>query len=370
MRFETLDSILEQLTREEVIPAMSVTIGFRHQIVFSNAYGRIRESDTKAGQNTLFDIASMTKILTGICFARLAESGAISFDGRICDVFPEMIGRRRIEKDGCITGYADTGRITWRQALTHTTGMGWARPRTRPSLPNLKNGLDEIFDLPFVSAPGEHIIYTDLPIILMGAAMERITKKPLDALVDEMVCCPLSLTKTGYLRISSGPYDRTHIAPTEFDDVFRHERVWGCVHDENAFQLDGVAGHAGIFSTSQDMCRLAMAYNDCLYADGIVSRNLALEMTSCQAEEDGERRGLMWQLSSSGADAYTRYLSGRAYGHAGFTGCFLWADPEKDLVIVVLSNDVYNGRENRKLFGFRKDIMKSIVDEIQPSRGE
>lgn len=364
MGFENLDRILYGLTKEKIIPAISVAIGRNDRIVFSNAYGRIEESNRDADRNTRFDIASLTKILTGICFAKLVDAGTISFDSRLCEIFPEMSGKRPIEKDGTVMGCVDARAITWRQALTHTTGMGWARPKTRPSLPNLKEGFSEIFNLPFVSAPDKHIIYTDLPFILMGGAMEQITKTPLEKLVSQVICQPLSLTHTGYLRVSTGPYDCTNIAPTEEDTVFRKQRIWGAVHDENAFLLDGVAGHAGVFSTAQDLCRLAMVYNACLTSDGIVSRELALEMVSQQFEEAGERRGLMWQLSSADIDTYTNYLSGRAYGHAGFTGCFLWVDPDEDLSIAVLTNDVYSGRENRKLFNYRKQIMKAITDEV------
>lgn len=365
MEFVTLDNILLQLVSKEIIPAISVTIGHNSRIVFSNSYGYIRESNVSVDNNTVFDIASMTKILTSICFTKLVDSGEISFDNRISEIFPEMRGSRPIEKNGHTIGYVNADKITWRQALTHTTGMGWARPKTRPSLPNLKNGLDDIFNLPFVDEPCKHIIYTDIPIILMGVAMERITKTPLDVLVDNMLCIPLSLENTGYLRITSGPYDRTNIAPTEFDSVFRKQRIWGCVHDENTFLLDGVAGHAGIFSTSKDMCNLAMSYNRCLSSDGFLSSYLAQEMITEQVEEFGERRGLMWQLNSSGIDSYFSCLSERSYGHAGFTGCFLWVDPVMDITIVVLTNDVYNGRENRKLFNYRKSIVKAIVDEFK-----
>ena len=135
------------------------------------------------------------------------------------------------------------------------------------------------------------------------------------------------------------------------------------MHDENAYLLDGVAAHAGIFSTARDMCYLGMAYNACLEHDGVVLEETAKQMTQEMEEEDGDRRGLIWQLSSSGENAYTRFLSEQAYGHSGFTGCFMWIDPVTGIVVTFLSNDAYNGRDNRRLFECREDIMRLAVEE-------
>lgn len=112
------------------------------------------------------------------------------------------------------------------------------------------------------------------------------------------------------------------------------------------------------------MCNLAMAFADCLKKDGILSKETAKMMIKEQVVEDGDRRGLVWQLSGRSKNSYTRFLSSSAYGHSGFTGCFLWNDPQRDLSIVLLSNDVYNGRNNRKLFEYRENIMNFIIEEF------
>ena len=361
--YDELDKLMEELTEKKIIPAVSVAIGHKGNIVYSNSKGNIYESGNRITNESRFDIASMTKIFTGICFMKLVEKKAIGLYDSICDFFPEFNTQKPIEKDGKIIGWCDASKVTWYHVLTHTSGMGWTRPKTRPSLPNLDNGLGDIFDLPFAYQTGEHIIYSDIPIILMGIVMERITGKKLDELVKIEVCDPLKLEHTGFRRVSHCLSLRNDIVPTENDTLFRKCRVWGEVHDENAFLLDGVAAHAGIFSTAEDMCALAMEYAHCLECDdGILKKETAKMMINEHAEEEGDRRGLIWQLSGSGKNAYTRFLSSKAYGHAGFTGCFLWNDPEKDLSIVFLANDVYNGRDNRKLFEYRPQIMKYITD--------
>lgn len=363
MKYSKLSDLLQFITENNIIPAISVAIGKNSEIVFLNSYGSVYETGKKVTDEAKFDIASMTKILTGICFMNLVENSLIGLFDPISEMFPELRKKKAIEKNGNIIGWCDASKVTWFQALTHTTGMGWTRPKSRPSLPNLDKGLQDIFDLPFAYVPGEHVVYSDLPIILMGVAMEKITGKKLDKLVEDMICNPLGLKNTGYRRTSKELGTKQEIIPTEEDTVFRKRRIWGEVHDENAYLLDGVAAHAGIFSNAYDICKLMLKYAEAVKEDGILRKKTANYMIMEQVKEDGDRRGIVWQLSGRNGNAYTRFLSSRAYGHAGFTGCFSWNDPERNLSIVLLSNDVYNGRENRKLFYYRSEIIKAILSE-------
>lgn len=358
-----MDQLLHNLTNTKEIPAISIAIAKDATIVFSKQYGRIYETGHSINTNTQFDIASMTKILTSISFMQMVEKKLISLDDTICCVFPELNTINPIEKDGNIIGYCDASKITWLDALTHTTGMGWTREKARPSLPNIDKGLEVIFSLPFAYQPHTKVVYSDIPIILMGKAMEIILSKPLDDIVNETIIAPLNLKNTDFRRISNKDNDFSNVAPTEYDTIFRKKRMWGEVHDENAFLMDGVSAHAGIFSTAEDMCKLAISFADCLNQDGIIKKETATQMIMEHAEEDGDRRGLMWQLSGCLPTSYTRCLSSRAYGHAGFTGCFLWNDPEFRFSIVLLTNDIYNGRENRRLFNYRPEIMRLVFEE-------
>ena len=361
MMFDMLDEYLSKLTAFGEIPCLSVSLINKSRIVFSASYGFIDEYKCDSTSNLKFDIASLTKIFSGICFMKLVEDGCISLSDHVCDLFPEFNKIKPIEKNGKVIDYCDASKITWYHVLTHTTGMGWTREKTCPSLPNLDKGLDDIFNLPFAYKTGTRIVYSDIPVILMGRAMEMITGSKLDDLVSGMICVPLGLENTDYLRRSLVKPDASGIVPTEFDGVFRKRRIWGEVHDENAFLLDGVSAHAGIFSTVEDLSKLAIAYNNCLKEDGFLKRSTVVNMIQQHVEEGGDRRGLIWQLSGRLENSYTRFLSSSAFGHSGFTGCFLWIDPDRDFSIVLLSNDVYNGRENRKLFKYRPEIMRLAV---------
>lgn len=367
MAFEKLESLINDITDRRIIPAISVAVGRNGNIVYKKAFGRIFETGEAIDITTQFDIASLTKIYTGSCFMKLIEQGFFYLDQPIAEIFPRMGELKPIEKDWNTIGYCDGSKVTWRHVLTHTTGMGWTREKTRPSLPGIDRSLDVIYDLPFAYRPGEHVVYSDIPIILMGKAMELVTKTTLDHLVQDLILNPLSLKNTGYKIIdlkdsSAGRGEYIRIPPTEYDDIYRKKRVWGQVHDENAWTMGGVAAHAGIFSTAEDLCRFMTAFAGWRREGGLLSKKTALEMSSLQVEEEGDRRGLIWQLSGSTPESYTSKLSQCAYGHAGFTGCFAWNDPIKGLSIVLLSNDVYNGRENRKLAAFRKEIMNYMID--------
>lgn len=362
---ERLNQYLFELTENKIIPAVSVALGRNGRIIFSKAYGKIYETGDRITENTRFDIASITKAFSGLCFMHLVEKEIFNLDEPLSAIFPRYSGKIQIEEKGTIKGYADRNTVTWKHVLTHTTGMGWARPKTRPSLPNLPD-IDDIFDLPFVAQPGKHIIYTDIPIILMGAAMEKRTHIKLDQLIEETIIDPLKLRHSGYLRVSLNKSENQLIAPTEYDDVFRKRRIWGQVHDENAFLMDGVSAHAGIFSTATDICRLMIALQECISeGDGFLSKEISERMIAETVSEEGDRRGLIWQLSGRSDSSYTGSLSEYAYGHDGFTGCFVWNDPLPPFkTIVFLSNDVYSGRENRKLFSIRRELIRQFLEVL------
>lgn len=362
MAYEELECQLEKMTDDRIIPAISIAVGKMGEICYSKAFGKVYETNCLIDSKTRFDIASLTKILTGICFMKLVEEHRVSLNEPICKFFPRFDCVKPIERTGEVVGKYDCSQITWYHVLTHTSGMGWTRKKTLPSLPNLKNGLEDIYGLPLAYIPGEHIVYSDIPIILMGKAMEKISDLTLDILLYEYLCKPIGLNNTGYIRHSECGINKEITIPTEYDTILRKKRVWGEVHDENAYLMDGVSAHAGIFSTAEDMCKLAMIYNNCLQSDGILKKDTVKAMITEQKEECGDRRGLIWQLRGNGESAFTKLLSSKAYGHTGFTGCFLWVDPIKDLTVVFLSNDIYNGRENRKLFDYRERIMELVIN--------
>jgi len=357
-----LDSLLDEIMGK--IPALSMAVLKGDKIIYKAYRGKIIENSCKIDENSRFDIASITKVFSGIAFMKMVEEGLFSLDEPVHLCFPELNKKYPIEKDGITVGENDASLITWKNVLNHTTGFGWTREKTLPSLPGIDKSLDAIFSLPFAYKTGSRVVYSDVPFILLGKAMEMKTGMQIDKIINENVIEYLNLKSTGYNR-GNIPFDRDIFVPTEDDRIFRKERAWGYVHDENAFLLDGVAAHAGIFSNITDLVKVGKELKDSLKSDGILKRRTMDVMTGESAVDGEDRRGIMWQLSNNAGNpkAYTSVLSEKAFGHAGFTGCFMWIDPVKDMVIVFLSNDIYRGRDNRVLFDYRGKIMESCIKD-------
>jgi len=208
-------------------------------------------------------------------------------------------------------------------------------------------------------------------------SIETLTGQRLDAAIRDRVTLPLGLKRTGFRPLpaaaqgSPGTPDvpgtldvPANIAPTEFC-AWRGRRIVGEVHDENAWRLGGIAGHAGIFSTAADIA----AFGQCLLDGGapLLSKATVAEMTRIQAEagspHERVRRGLGFALWSADPEASSNPFSQRVFGHTGFTGTCLWIDPERALVVAFLTNEVYHGREGRGIGALRVAVHRSIVAE-------
>ena len=175
---------------------------------------------------------------------------------------------------------------------------------------------------------------------------------------------PLGLKRTGFFVLESRGSALTgddNIAPTEFC-AWRQRRVLGQVHDENAFRLDGIAGHAGLFSTAGDVATLGQMYLD--NGAPLLSARTVAEMTRLQASEGDVRRGLGFVLWTPDLDPAGPAFSANVFGHTGFTGTSLWIDPDRDLVVALLTNEVYHGRIDRKIAQLRADVHRAVAAAV------
>jgi CubicO group peptidase (beta-lactamase class C family) len=208
----------------------------------------------------------------------------------------------------------------------------------------------------FSYPPGTHVVYSDIGLILLGFAIERLTGLSLDAAIRARVLTPLGLRNTGY-RPSVAL--RETCAPTEFCR-WRERRIQGEVHDENAYRLGGVSAHAGLFSTAQDVA----AFGQSFLTGALLSSETVAAMTRCHAEDKGVRRGLGFALRLDDPKSCGYPFSERAFGHTGFTGTSLWIDPTRELVVALLTNEVYRGRENRNIAPLRVAVHHAIVEAL------
>ena len=371
LNFENLDKHLEKLAAEQAFPGGVLCVYHHGKMVKETAYGTFNpETGEKTNVDTRFDVASISKMFAGTAFMALCDQGVFSLDEPIHKSFPKFVGQREIrasanallkDQPDALMGYADVTDLTWYNILIHDSGLGWSTLnllfKTR------EEAVDHICTMPLAYEPKSTVLYTDLGLILMAIAMEERTGKTLDVLVDELVCQPLGLERTGYNRVSEGPKTE-NTAPTEFCK-WRNVRVHGLVHDENCYFLDGVAGHAGVFSIARDVAKLAQNYLDVLQGKpGVVKQETAEAMVTFQKMNRWDRRGIMFQLRILDTDAHTFPLGRKTFGHTGFTGTCMWADPERELAFAFLTNDVYPGREKRSMARVRKGIVEELISAI------
>jgi CubicO group peptidase (beta-lactamase class C family) len=195
--------------------------------------------------------------------------------------------------------------------------------------------------------------------MLLGLAIATLTARPLDAAVGRLVLDPL-----GNPAIPFGPVPAAQAAPTEYC-AWRGRRIRGEVHDENAWAMGGVAGHAGLFGTAAAVASLGQAWlADCQGANRLLPQWLAAEATGLQAEDGVVRRGLGWAAWSPDPDSASHPLSRRTFGHTGFTGTSLYVDPERELVIACLTNEVYKGRQARQIGRLRVALHERVVEAL------
>ena len=350
-----IDSLMAAAIAEGAAPGGAVAIGRRGRLVHLAAYGQVdAAADAEAvTDSTLYDLASLTKVLATTAAAMvLVDQGRLDLNARVHELLPEW------PADG------DRGRITVRNLLRHDAGLPafaplWRQARGRDAF------LQGIVALPLARAPGDGVLYSDLGLILMGFIVERLSGLTLDAFVQQHVYGPLGLRETGFNPLSwpvagsgarggreriGGP-DRAHGDRHRVPDASRAGRV----HDENAYALGGVAGHAGLFSSARDLAVLA----DMLIAGGehagvrIVREATVREFT--RRQRDDSSRALGWDTPSEGSSAGDLF-SAASFGHTGFTGTSLWIDPEHDVFVVLLTNRVNPSRDNQRHVQLRRDL--------------
>ena len=300
--------------------------------VFERAYGVTRDDALaeEVFRDTRFDLASITKIFVATKALELVQNGTLSIDAPLLPWFAEWQG----------TAHAA---ITLRMLLAHTSGMN-SGADYRQLLDS--NVVDFALRRELVALPGAGVIYSDLGFIALGALLERVESRSLRDLI------------RGY---APGPRTWKAIPATE-DDGWRG-RVQGFVHDEKAFLMGGVAGHAGIFGTASDVAALAERYLGALHGRAsTLEADLVREAVREQAEDPVLRRGLGWALKTSDENSCGRWFSRETFGHTGFVGTCVWADPVRDVNAVLLTNSVYFGRNDTR--HLRAGFYEAVIDDL------
>ena len=352
-RLETIDRIVKRGMTAGGYPGASVVVGRRGYSVFEKGYGRLGWTTSTAAvvpDESIYDLASLTKVVgTATAAMILYDEGRLELDAPVSKYLPSFSG-----------GPKDV--VTIRHLLTHTSGLPAGRDLRR-----LASSPWEARNVVMASSltckPGACQVYSDIGADVLGFAVEAIAGQGLDAFLEERVFTPLGMNDT-HFRPDAALRDR--IAPTEVSSP-RGYPVRGEVHDENAWALGGVAGHAGLFSTAADLSLFAqMMLNGGTYNGvRIVSDSAVGRFT---ARTSGTR-ALGWD-TSDGEGAAGIHMGEKAYGHTGFTGTSLWIDPERELFVVLLTNRVHAPRARRParvIADVRADLadaaVLSVVDD-------
>lgn len=370
---EEIESLVQAAIKEGQMPGAVVAIAGPQRLFYQKAFGhrQLEPTPEPMTADTIFDLASLTKPLaTGLSVMLLAERGQLSLDDPIAKHWPAFAQNEKSS-------------ITVRDCLLHRSGL---IPDNR--IADYQNGVDatwrNISQLSPLTTPGESFVYSDVGFLALGRVIQLVSGTTLDRYATTNLYQPLGMNYTSFC-----PPDawRKRIAPTErqaASDTSQSSRnadqssKWlrGTVHDPRARKLGGVAGHAGLFSTADDLITIGRALLACdripTPKDQLLSNDTFAEMIRPVPVERAEGqtpaiRGLGWDIRSPYSSNRGSKLSERAFGHGGFTGTVLWVDPDRELVFVFLSNRLHpDGRGSvNRLAGQIADLAVKLASSEQ-----
>ncbi len=343
VRMAGVDSIIQQAIADNNIPGAVLLVGHNGSVVYRKAYGSraLEPRHEVMTVDTIFDLASLTKVIaTTTAVMQLMEHGKVRMNDPVAKYLPE---------------FAQNGKedITVRQLMTHYSGLAPDLDLATPW-----DGKETAFKLAFAEPPaqppGSSFTYSDINFITLGALVETISGQSLDAYTTERIFAPLKMLHT---RFTPPAAWKPRIAPTQYDDT--QHMLRGVVHDPTARRMGGVAGHAGLFSTANDLAKFAQALLN--GGDGILSSEAVAKMTQPEQPPSAPVvRGFGWDIDSPFSSNRGDFLPVGSYGHTGFTGTSLWIDPTTETYIVLLTNSVHpRGKGNA--IGLRSKVATEVA---------
>ena len=348
-RFRGAFGIIKNAITARAFPACSLAVTFRGELVAHKALGRFTYDPTSPEVTTasIFDLASLAKVVAITAMAMiLYERGLLDLEATVAAIVPEFTGDDAIRRE-----------VTLRMLLAHSSGLPayeklFLRAKTREAL------LQAVFTIPLAAVPCSRIEYSDIGFIILSIVLERLADESLDVFCQREIFGPLGMTHTTFNPISTL---KDSIPPTADDRTFRHRIIQGEVQDENASVLGGVAGHAGLFSTSED---LAIFTHAMLNGGHPILRSSTVELFSRrQSAPEGTSRALGWDTPSAPSQS-GKYFSSNSFGHLGYTGTSLWIDPDRQLSIILLTNRTWPDCQNSAIKQVRPALHDAVVESL------
>ena len=348
---DSMRAVLARGLADSAYPGAVAVVGTRHGIIATIAVGHqdwARSPRTDA--NTMWDLASLTKVIgTTTALMQLWDAHRVDLDAPVQRYLPEFVGPHK-------------ELVTVRHLLTHSSGLPAWRPLYKEAT-SPANAIALVYSTPLDTLPGVRMVYSDLGAMLLGKIVERVSGQPLDVYLHRHVFAPLGMGSTMFkppARLLS------RIAPTE-RDPWRGRLVHGDVHDENAYFLGGVSGHAGLFSTAADLSRFARMYLNGGRLGGVrIVSTAAVDTFTHVQDARLSNRALGWEVPN-GTNSAGHRLSDRAFGHTGFTGTSIWIDPARDLFVILLTNRVDPTRDNPRLGPVRTALADAVATVVDAS---
>jgi beta-glucosidase-like glycosyl hydrolase/CubicO group peptidase (beta-lactamase class C family) len=349
-----IDSIANYGIIKKAYPGCQIIVLYDTNIVYKQQYGFFTyDSIKRVDDNTIYDLASITKALaTNLAMMRLYDEKKYNLDDRLSKYLPYL-------------RFTNKRKITIREVLAHNSGLKASLPfYNDEKIKDKKDILKAIAKSKLNKT--KNYVYSDLGFILLGDLIERLSSMPLNEYVEENFYKPLGLKNTCFNPLDNDEENIENIAPTERDDYFRNELILGKVHDPTAYIMDGVAGHAGLFSSCDDLAIILKmlinngAYNGKRYISQSTINTFNTRYFKNNRRVLGFDKPVMNPKNNNSPSS--QYSSQKSYGHTGFTGTFFWIDEKEKVSLIFLSNRVYpSAKENRLA---KENIRTNIHDII------
>lgn len=375
MDFRPVEEAFQEAVNRGVFPGAVVLVGTGEEVVFEKAFGSRSLVPEKAPMqlDTIFDLASLTKPLaTTIAVMLLIREKKIRLEDRVTRFFPNF-------------GVYGKTHVAFRHLLAHCSGLPAWKPYHEDVVRGEKEGkinfvasraaksyvFERIHREKPVSPPGTQALYSDLGFMLLGEVVEEVSGATLDRYCQEKIFKPSGLRSTSFVDLTQLRTRRLQpvqemIAPTEHCP-WRRKILCGEVHDDNAYAMGGVAGHAGLFSCARDVHRLVVRLSRCYHgADTFLPPSVVKEFLSRDPSVKDSTFALGWDTPSANNSSSGAFFSPRSVGHLGFTGTSVWWDLEKNCHIILLTNRVHPSRASEEIKEFRPHIHDLIMKAVFP----
>jgi len=375
MDYQSVDNAFQDAVTQGVFPGAVVLVSKDEEIVYEKAFGcrSTVPQQTPMQLETIFDLASLTKPLaTTAAIMILVNEKKVRLDDKLTRVVPMF-------------GVFGKNLTTFRHLLSHSSGLPAWKPYFEEVVKSERAGrvnfvassaaktyvLEMIHREKPLGQPGMQSLYSDLGFMVLAETVELVSGSIFDRFCQDRLFKPLALRSTGFVDLSHLRTRRLQpvqemIAPTE-NCPWRKKILCGEVHDDNAYAMGGVAGHAGLFSSARDVHSFLIRMNRCRNgSDDFLPQALVQEFLAKDNSISGATFALGWDTPSPTNSASGNLFSARSVGHLGFTGCSIWWDLERNAHVILLTNRVHPSRKNEKIKDFRPHIHDLIVKTLFP----